>query len=85
MADKKVIKKTTKEAQIVSSLPLAEQLVQKKTELLTAKQGLGSTLQNPHVIKTIKKDIARIMTKINQSETKTSAQESSDSPKKGAK
>ena len=55
MADKKVEK----------TLSLEEQLTSKKAELLTAQQGLGSTLQNPHAIKGIKKDIARIMTKIN--------------------
>ena len=65
MADKKPAKKDIKEAKVVSSLPLPEQLAKKKEELLIARQGLGSTLQNPHIIKAIKKDIARIMTKIN--------------------
>ena len=85
MADKKVTKKITKEAKIVSELPLNEQLIQKKAELLAARQGLGSTLQNPHMIKVIKKDIARIMTKINASKTGTAEQEITDSPKKGVK
>ncbi len=69
MADKKVDKKAAKEAikeaEIISTLPLPEQLTKKKAELLAAKQGLGSTLQNPHMISVIRKDIARIMTKIN--------------------
>ena len=65
MADKKATKKTAKEAEIISNLPLPEQLAKKKAELLAAQQGLGSTLQNPHAIKAIKKDIARILTQIN--------------------
>ena len=56
MADKK----TVKEAKTVSKLPLDEQLKAKREELLIAQQGLGSTLQNPHRIKAIKKEIARI-------------------------
>lgn len=59
MADKKTT--ATKE------LPLTDQLTNKRKELLTARQSLGSTLQNPHIIKSIKKDIARLMTKINAS------------------
>ena len=65
MADKKTDKKAAKEAKVVSNLPLDEQLKSKKEELLIAQQGLGSTLQNPHRIKAIKKDIARILTQIN--------------------
>ena len=69
MADKKIAKKvdkkTAKKAEAISSLPLPEQLAKKRAELLAAQQGLGSTLQNPHAIKVIKKEIARIMTKIN--------------------
>ena len=59
MADKQ---KTTT---ITTEKSLTEQLAAKRTELLAARQGLGSTLQNPHAIKNIKKDIARILTKIN--------------------
>jgi len=69
MADKKAVKKldkkTTKKAEAIKDLPLNEQLTKKREELLAARQGLGSTLQNPHAIKKIKKEIARIMTKIN--------------------
>ena len=64
MADKKA----TKEAKVVSKLPLDEQLKAKREELLTAQQGLGSTLQNPHRIKALKKEIARILTQINATE-----------------
>ena len=65
---KKADKKAAKEAKVVSNLSLAEQLVQKQDELLIARQGLGSTLQNPHHIKAAKKDIARILTKMNAEE-----------------
>lgn len=61
MADKKA----TKEAKVVSKLPLDEQLKAKREELLIAQQGLGSVLQNPHRIKALKKEIARILTQIN--------------------
>ncbi|GHU79215.1 hypothetical protein FACS1894191_1530 [Clostridia bacterium] len=59
--DKKTV---IKEAEVKNLTP-AEQLVLKKKELVEAKLGLGSTLQNPHAIKNIKKDIARLLTKIN--------------------
>jgi ribosomal protein L29 len=47
------------------NVSLEDQLKAKREELLTAKQGLGSTLQNPHRIKALKKEIARILTQIN--------------------
>ena len=58
-------KKEVKEAKTVSKMPLEEQLSAKRAELLIAQQGLGSTLQNPHRINALKKDIARILTQIN--------------------
>ena len=58
-------KKAAKEAEIISNLPLEEQLQKKQEELLVAQQGLGTVLQNPHRINAIKKDIARILTQIN--------------------
>ena len=61
----KADKKAVKEAKVVSSKPLEEQLKEKQEELLIARQGLGTTLQNPHRIKAIKKEIARIYTQIN--------------------
>ena len=64
MADKKAVK----EAKTVSKLPLDEQLKAKREELLIAQQGLGSTLQNPHRIKALKKEIERILTQINATE-----------------
>lgn len=63
--DKKAEKAAAKEAELISKLPLSEQLEKKRADLLAAKQGLGSTLQNPHRIKALKKDVARILTKIN--------------------
>ena len=65
MAEKKTDKKAVKEAKTISKLPLDEQLKAKREELLIAQQGLGSTLQNPHRIKALKKEIARILTQIN--------------------
>ena len=65
MADKKTDKKAAKEAKVVSNKSLDEQLKEKQEELLIARQGLGTTLQNPHRIKAIKKEIARIYTQIN--------------------
>ena len=65
MAEKKTDKKAVKEAKTISKLPLDEQLKEKREELLIAQQGLGSTLQNPHHIKALKKEIARILTQIN--------------------
>ena len=65
MAEKKTDKKAVKEAKTISKLPLDEQLEAKREELLIAQQGLGSTLQNPHHIKALKKEIARILTQIN--------------------
>lgn len=63
--EKTVAKKTeTKE------LSLEQQLVAKRAELLEAQKNLGTTLQNPHAIKNIKKEIARILTKINATKGK---------------
>ena len=61
----KADKKAVKEAKVVSNKPLDEQLKEKREELLIARQGLGTTLQNPPRINAIKKDIARILTQIN--------------------
>lgn len=58
-------KKAIKEAKVVSNLPLEDQLKAKREELLIARQSLGSTLQNPHRINALKKEIARILTQIN--------------------
>ncbi|MDO4759663.1 MAG: 50S ribosomal protein L29 [Candidatus Saccharibacteria bacterium] len=51
----------------MSEADLIKQLANKKGELLTAQKSLiEGTLQNPHQIKTLKKEIARLLTKINQ-------------------
>ena len=50
-----------------SSLSLDDQLIAKHKELIEAKKNLAAgTLQNPHVIKDIRREIARILTKIQQ-------------------
>lgn len=64
---KKVVKKDAAK----SNLSPAEELAAKRADLLTAQKGLyDGTLQNPHAIKYLKKDIARLLTKINQKEGK---------------
>ena len=65
---KQADKKAVKEAEVVSKLPLEQQLQNKREELLIARQGLGSRLQNPHHINALKKEIARILTKTNATE-----------------
>jgi ribosomal protein L29 len=57
MADKTT--QTTKE------ISLSDQLIAKRAELLEARKNLGNTLQNPHTITKLRKDIARLLTKIN--------------------
>lgn len=47
-----------------SNLSIDEQIALKKDELVEAKRGLvAGTLQNPHSIGVIKKEIARLLTK----------------------
>lgn len=54
--------KTTK-----ANLTLAEQLTAKRADLLVARQSLyAGTLENPHSLKTLRRDIARLLTQINQ-------------------
>ena len=65
---KQADKKAVKEAEVVSKLPLEQQLQNKREELLIARQGRGSTLQKPHHINALKKEIARILTQINATE-----------------
>lgn len=60
MADKKENKKTVKAA----DLTLDQQIANAKADLADKKRGLmQGELQNPHIMKKIKKDIARLMTK----------------------
>ena len=47
------------------NISLDAQLALKRAELLEARKGLGVTLQNPHAIQKLKKDIARILTQTN--------------------
>ena len=65
MAEKKTDKGGTIIMAEAKNVSLEDQLKAKREELLIAKQGLGSTLQNPHRIKALKKEIARILTQIN--------------------
>lgn len=52
-------------------MSLEQQVAAKRQELLTTKSSLyDGTLQNPHAIKAIKKDLARLLTKINKKEIK---------------
>lgn len=53
------------------AMSLEQQVAAKRQELLTTKSSLyDGTLQNPHAIKAIKKDLARLLTKINKKEIK---------------
>jgi len=62
MADKK----NAKEAKVVDTRPLNEQLDDKRKAYIEARRGLYSNeLQNPRILGKTKKEIARIMTKIN--------------------
>lgn len=55
-----------KKEEVKKNLSLDERIAVKKVELIEAKKGLsGGTLQNPHVIGKIKKEIARLLTKKN--------------------
>jgi ribosomal protein L29 len=62
--------KTADKKQLVDEkLPLNEQLVSKRVELIEVRKSLAAgTLQNPRSLKKIKKDIARILTKSRQEE-----------------
>lgn len=54
----------------LKQLPLDDQLRLKRAELLKARGDLGSTLQNPHRLRAIRKDIARILTKMHENKGK---------------
>lgn len=80
MATKKTVKKAESQ-----DLPLAEQLKVKKADLLMAQKSLhANTLQNPHSIRVIKKDIARILTAINQQDTQMIDTDDNNNKEKGA-
>lgn len=68
MAEKSTKKAAPKKAEVVE-LTLAEQLVAKRTDLLDARKSLAAgELVNPQVIAAYRKDIARLLTKINAQE-----------------
>ncbi|MCL2869899.1 50S ribosomal protein L29 [Candidatus Saccharibacteria bacterium] len=69
MADKKV---TTVKKQPGT---LQEQLLSKQLDLIEAKKSLAAgELQNPRAIKNLKKDIARLLTKLNSNKGKGAAE-----------
>jgi len=75
MAEKKAAAKTTKVATpakksaakpVKSEKNLQEQLVEKRTDLMQARQSLAAgELVNPQVISVTRKEIAQILTQIN--------------------
>ena len=68
MAEKSTKKAAPKKAEIVEQSPL-EQLAAKRTDLLEARKSLAAgELVNPQVISAYRKDIARLLTKINAQE-----------------
>ncbi len=68
MAEKSTKKAAPKKAEIVE-LTVAEQLAAKRTDLLEARKSLAAgELVNPQVISEYRKDIARLLTKINAQE-----------------
>lgn len=64
----KATKKTTKTAEVVKSLEdLHNELASKRSDLLSAKRSNASgELVNPRAITEYRKDIARILTEINE-------------------
>jgi len=75
-------------APLLNDPKIVDQLSKKRAELHEAQKNLGSTLSNPHAIKAIKKDIARILTKMNAKPGHPERSEGShpnNQPTKGAK
>ncbi len=65
MADKATTKKAPKKAEVTEA-PLVDQLAAKRADLLEANKSLAAgELVNPRVIGAFRKDIARLLTKIN--------------------
>lgn len=68
MAEKTTKKAAPKKAEVVE-LSLNEQLAAKRTDLVEARKSLAAgELVNPQVIKSYRKEIARLLTKINAEE-----------------
>lgn len=69
MADVKTTKKAAPKKAEKVELTLSEQLAAKRADLLEARKSLhGGELVNPQVIKSYRKEIARLLTKINAQE-----------------
>ena len=65
MADKATTKKAPKKAEVTEA-SLIDQLASKRIELREANKSLAAgELVNPRVVSVIRKDVARILTKIN--------------------
>ena len=64
MAEKSTTKATT--AKKDTALSVQDQLVAKRSDLMTARKSQAAgELVNPRIIGTLKKDIARLLTKLN--------------------
>lgn len=65
---KEATKKTTKTAEVVKSVEdLQNELTTKRTDLIEAKRAnVAGELVNPRAITAYRKDIARLLTKINE-------------------
>ena len=69
MADVKATKKAAPKKAEKVELTLSEQLAVKRADLLEARKSLaGGELVNPQVISSYRKEIARLLTKINAQE-----------------
>lgn len=69
MAAEKTTKKAAPKKAETKELSLNEQLAAKRSDLLEARKSLaGGELVNPQVIKSYRKEIARLLTKINAQE-----------------
>ena len=69
MADVKATKKAAPKKAETKELSLGEQLAAKRADLLEARKSLAAgELVNPRVISSYRKDIARLLTKINAQE-----------------
>lgn len=69
MAAEKTTKKAAPKKAEVKELSLSEQLAAKRADLLEARKSLAAgELVNPRVISSYRKDIARLLTKINAQE-----------------
>ena len=68
MAD---VKKTTKAAVVKTIDDLKKELAEKRNDLLQAKRShAAGELVNPKALRSLRKDIARLLTQINEKESK---------------